>query len=117
VLAAVNQNVVQPVGRALDQAQRAAAEQLRTTVTGSEPLDGFMGVRGVTRHRVWFADGGQGVYDPQGRLVTAEDRNPPSQINSTALYLRGVGGGASPIPGAAPGAAPRMAPLRIRPAF
>ena len=111
----LDQNVVRPVGRALDQAQRLANEQMRTTVTGSQPLDGLMGVHGVTRHRVWFMDGGRGIYNPQGQLVTTEEGNPPSQINATSLYLRGMGGGAPVRPGA-PGAVPRMAP-RMAPAF
>jgi hypothetical protein len=111
----LNDNVVQPVAGALAEADRRGREQLRTTVTGSQPLDGFMGVSGVTRHRVWFMDGGRGVYDPQGRLVSTEEGNPPSQVNSTSLYLRGVGGSAPVRPGA-PGAVPRMAP-RMAPAF
>lgn len=112
----LNDNVVQPVAGALGEADRRAQEQLRTTVTGSQPMDGFMGVSGVTRHRVWFMDGGQGVYDPQGRLVTTESGNPPSQVDSTGLYLRGVGGAAPLVPGnrSAPGVprtAPRFAPI------
>ncbi|CAA9422792.1 MAG: hypothetical protein AVDCRST_MAG66-2817 [uncultured Pseudonocardia sp.] len=109
----VEQNVVRPVAGAITEANRRVREMNRTTVIESRPLDGFMGVNGVTRHEVSFADGGRGIYNPQGRLLTVQSGNPPSQINSTALYLRGIGGGGGGqvIPGApgAPGL-PRMAP-------
>jgi hypothetical protein len=105
----LDQNVVQPVGEAARRYQDWSEEQMRTTVSGSQPLNGVLGF-GVSQHRVWFMNGGRGVYDSEGRLQTVEEGNPPSQVDSRSLFVRGLGGSMA-VPGRA-GSAPSSPPLR-----
>ena len=105
-------NVLRPVGEGFERYQAWSREQLRTTVQGTQPLDGVVGF-GVTRHRVWFLDGGRGTYDPQGRLLTVEAGDPPARINSTSLFLHGVGG-TTALPARPGSAVPSTPPLRLR---
>jgi|GEM_PF-2859359 len=88
------ENVVAPVGRAYEQAQEAGRESLRTTIAGSEPLDGVLGF-GVTRHRVEFMGGGRGLYDPEGNLLSTERGDPPVKVDGWKLFSPGGTRGAT----------------------
>ncbi|HXV94894.1 MAG TPA: hypothetical protein VD813_16435, partial [Pseudonocardia sp.] len=110
----LNRNVVQPAGRAYRNLEEQGREQMRTTVTGSQPLDGVLGF-GVNRHRVWFMDGGRAVYDARtGERLEVEEGNPPQSVNTTQLFMNGLGPvfPASPLGGSA---VPRTAPLKLFP--
>ncbi|HXV93774.1 MAG TPA: hypothetical protein VD813_10780, partial [Pseudonocardia sp.] len=109
----IGENVVEPAGEALRAYDRWSREQLRLTIVGSAPRDGVAGF-GVTAHDVWFMDGGHGVYDPRGNLVQVVRGNPPATVDSTQLFLRGLGGSSPAFP-AAPGGGTSFP--RLRPAF
>jgi len=107
------QRSINAVGDAYQRLDAAGRESLRTTISGSQPLDGTLGF-GVTRHMVEFMDGGRGVYDPEGNLLRTEKGNPPQRVAGWQLFKPG---GAPMIPGrAGPAGTPIMrgAPILIR---
>lgn len=108
-----DRNIGDPLRAGISRAQAAGQETVRTTITSVEALDGLMGI-GVTRYRVTFMDGGQGNYDPHGRLLVAELGNPPATVPSAPLPFQAVGG---PAPVGSPANGPTRIPggLRLRP--
>ncbi len=96
------QQGVQTATKLYRQADAAGRETLRTTIKSSRPLDDTVGF-GVTRHQVEFADGGRGIYDADGNLLTVEQGDPPQHV--PGWQLSGLGGDLPLVPGSnlAPG--------------
>jgi hypothetical protein len=86
-----------------------AREQSRTTILGSQALDGTLGF-GVTRYQVRFVDGGSGKYDPEGNLLSVDSGTPPQKVPGWQLFAP-LEGGKGMIPGAVRG--PGSVPLRV----